>query len=210
MRVLAFDAGFTMGYGALGGGRAPTSGSRRLRGDARTLGIAGRHCDSVVRELILAEKPQVIVFATPFVGQRRGKPVRVQGRLYWPDAAPVQPDSIRPLMSFLTIIEMVCDELRIRCLELSEPEARRAFLGKAPQKSADIKAAVMRECRTRCWPCTDDHAGDALCVASLALEIVAPDGALQVAPLFQPVYPKDDDPVRVIAVATIPKKRKKK
>lgn len=196
MRVLAFDAGFTMGYGALGNGKPPSSGSRRLRGTARTLGIAGRHCDEVVRQVILAERPEVIAFASPFVGSRKG--------------APVQPDSIRPLMSFLTIIEMVCDELRIRCVELDEPECRRAFMTAVPRKSAQIKLAVMRSCRQRGWPFPDEHAADALCVAARALEIVDPTAAHETTPLFIPVFPKDDDPVRVIGMAIIPTKRKRK
>lgn len=170
MRVLAIDGGLTLGFGALGGGKEPTSGSRRLRGDARHLGIAGRHCDEVIRQLILAERPQVIAFAAPFVGSKKGKPI--------------QPDSIRPLMSFLTIVEMVCDELKIRCIELDEPECRRAFMTAVPRKSEDIKAAVMRACRQRGWPCTDNHAGDALCVAARALEIVAPDASHEMTPLF--------------------------
>lgn len=184
MRVLAIDPGLTLGFAALGDGRPPCSGSRALRGNSRRLGVSGRHCDEILRQLILQERPKVIVFATPFVGQRRGKPVRIQGKLYWPDAAPVQPDSIRPLMSFMTIVEMVCDELKIRCVELDESEARRAFLGKVPKKSADIKEAVMAGCRSRGWPCTDDHAGDALCVASRALEILAPDASHEVTQLF--------------------------
>jgi hypothetical protein len=181
-RVLALDAGMTMGFGALGGGSPPSSGSRRLRGDARHLGIAGRHCDEVVRQLILAERPDVIAFASPFVGQM------------W-DAKrkrfiPIQPDSIRPLMSFLTIVEMICDELRIRCVEVSENECRSAFLeGKVPCGTEAIKAAVIRACHQRGWPATDDHAADSLCVASRALEIVEPSTSHETTPLFTVAKP---------------------
>jgi len=174
-RVLAFDAGMNFGFGALGGDKPISSGSRRLRGDARHLGIAGRHCDEVVRQLILAERPDVIAFASPFVGSRGGRPV--------------QPDSIRPLMGFLMLVECICEELRIRCIELDEPECRRAFLTKVPRKSKDIKAAIISACRQRGWPSVDDHSCDALCVASRALEIVEPGASHETTPLFTTVKP---------------------
>lgn len=180
IRVLSFDAGFTMGFGALGGGREAVSGSRRLRGDARRLGVAGRHCDEVVRQLILQERPGVVSFATPFVGQIWSPNKGGKGGRF----VPIQPDSIRPLMSFLTIIEMVCDELRIRCVEVDEPAARRAFLTAVPRKSAQIKKAIKRECRERDWPFIDEHAADGLCVASYTLEIVEPGSAHLTTPLF--------------------------
>lgn len=173
-----------MGFGALGGNRNVSSGSRRLRGNARQMGIAGRHADQVIRELILAERPDVIAFAMPFVGQTFAKPIIVNGKKIWGKGSPIQPDSIRPLMSFLTIIEMICDELKIKCCELSEPECRRAFLTKVPRRSKDIKAAVMRGCRLRGWPFDSDHSADALCVASRALEILEPGSAHEVTPLF--------------------------
>lgn len=185
MRVLAIDAGFNCGYGALGGGKVPTSGSRRIRGDARHLGTAGRHFDETVRQLILQERPQVIAFATPFVGQIHAKPTFVNGEKIWGKSVPIQPDSIRPLMGFLTVLEMICDELKIRCIELSESEARRAFMTAVPRKSKDIKIAVMRACRQRGWPAMDNHAADALCVAARALELVDPSSSHELTPLFR-------------------------
>jgi hypothetical protein len=183
MRVLAIDAGFTLGWGAVGGGREPSSGSTSLRGSSRQLGIAGRHCDEVVRQLILKERPAALAFASPFVGQvwMPGKTPNQKGRFQ-----PISPDNIRPLMSFLTIVEMVCDELKIRCVELDEPECRRAFMTAVPRKSKEIKLAVQRACRQRGWPFRDEHAADALCVASRALELLAPQSAHETTPLFQP------------------------
>lgn len=168
-KVLAIDAGWQCGYAALGGGKV-TSGSRSISGTPRTMGKAGRHFDEVFRQLLLAERPQVVAFAVPFVGSRGGRPV--------------PPDSIRPLMSFLTIIEMVCDELRIRCVELDEGRCRKAFLTAVPKKSAAIKKAIMRGCRQRGWPFKDSHSADALCVASYALECVDRDTAHKTTPLF--------------------------
>lgn len=208
MRILAIDAGFRTGYGALGNGIEPRSGSRPIRGGARQMGIAGRDFDGVVRQLILKERPAVVAFASPFVGQTWTKPTFINGQKVWGKASPIPPDSIRPLMSFLTIVEMICDELRIRCVEVDEPECRRAFLTSVPRKSADIKIAVMRGCRLRGWPAMDDHAADALCVASRVLEILSPRSAHETTPLFQPVFPAATDEVRIIARAVVPRKRK--
>lgn len=209
MRVLALDAGFRTGYGALGDGIEPRSGSRPIRGNARQMGIAGRDFDGVVRQLILKERPAVVCFASPFVGQIWAKPTFINGQKVWGKSSPIPPDSIRPLMSFLTIIEMVCDELHIRCVEVDEPECRRAFLTKVPRKSADIKIAVMRACRLRGWPAMDNHAADALCVASRVLEILEPSRSHEMTPLFQPVFPADTDECRVIARAIIKPRRRK-
>jgi hypothetical protein len=170
MRVLAIDAGMTMGFAALGDGKPPISGSRMLKGGPRAMGVAGRHCDAELRALILQERPAAIVFATPFVGMINGK--NTKG---FATRMAVQPDSIRPL-----------------CIEVDEPEARRAFLTAVPRKSKDIKIAVQRACFLRGWPCKDDHAGDALCIASWALEILDPEHSHETTPLFStaPTEPK--------------------
>lgn len=167
----------TCGFGAVGGNRPPASCSHRLRGDARHLGIAGRHFDQILREMILRERPDVLAFAAPFVGKTFDPKTK-----RW---QPVSPDSIRPFMSFLTLVEMVGDELKIRVVEVDEPEARRGFMTAVPRKSKAIKIAVQRACFARGWPCSDDHAGDALCVAAWALECVDPGHAHETTPLFQ-------------------------
>jgi hypothetical protein len=149
------------------------------------MGVAGRHFDQVVRELILQERPQVIAFASPFVGQRGGQSMKIAGRWQRVGAAPTSPDSIRPLMSFTTLVEMIADELHIKCTEWDEATARRAFLTAVPRKSKAIKAAVMAACRQRGWPCCDNHAGDALCIASYAFERLNRSQSHELTPLFQ-------------------------
>jgi len=185
VRVLALDPGGTLGYAALGDGKV-AAGSRKLNGDSHHMGIAGRHCSSVVRELICDHGPfDVVAFAKPYVGSvmrfdpKKGRKV----------PQPVEPDSLRPLMGFMTVIEMVCDELRIRCVEIAEMEARREFVPKLPRKSKDIKRVVMQECRDRKWPCSDDHASDALCVGSFVLSKLEPSKAHEAQPLF--IHAKD-------------------
>lgn len=175
IRVVAFDAGLNLGYAALGGDVAVASGSYRLGGGARDMGTTMRNADRRIREVIGRERPGLIAFAAPFVGQ-----VRVKGKLQ-----PINPDNIRPLFGVLAKIEEVGAELRIACIELDEPECRRAFMTGVPRKSKDIKAAVIKACRQRGWPCTDEHAADALCVGAWALELRVPKSSHQTTPLFQ-------------------------
>lgn len=132
--------------------------------------------------MILRERPGVVGFAIPFVGQRFDKKSR--------RFIPIQPDAIRPLMSFMTIVEMVCDELKIRCVEVSEQEARRAFLVHVPTGSKPQKIAVQRGCRERLWPFGNEHAADALCVAARVLELIEPNAAHEATPLFSQPAPR--------------------
>jgi hypothetical protein len=185
MRVLAIDAGLTCGYAALGGNMKVVSGSRELRRDGDNRGVTARHFDQILRSLICDQKPTVIAFATPFVGSIRGKPFILNGRKIWPSARPVDPKALRPLMGIIWHIEAVADELHLRCTEWDESTARRAFLTKVPRKSKDIKAAVIRACRQRGWPACDDHAADALVIASYVLEVLEPHSAHLTTPLFQ-------------------------
>ncbi len=192
MRVLAFDCGLTCGFAALGDGRDPFAGSRRLKGDSSHMGVVGRAFDGLVREIILQEKPGVIAFASPFVGQIFIKEKIINGRRIKPGRfQPVGPEAIRPLMGLTTVIEMIADELGIRCVEDDEQKMRRAFLTGVPRKSKDIKEAVVRACELRRWPAPDHHAADALCVASYVLSIVEPKSAHKTSPLFAQPPPDD-------------------
>lgn len=182
-RVLAIDAGLTFGYGAVGGGPV-RSGSHRLRGGTGELGITGRHFDELFRQLLLRERPTVVCFASPFIGTIGPKPIFKDGQRIWTPGRGIDPRALRPLMGMIFLVDMICEELRIRCVEVDEPDARRAFLTKVPRKSKDIKAAVMRACDLRGWPNTDNHAADALCVASFVLEKVEPGSAHKLTPLF--------------------------
>lgn len=170
MRVLALDPGLTFGFGAVGGALPVSSGSHRLDGNARELGLAGVHFEKLIAGIITQETPDLLAYAAPFVGSNKGRPV--------------MPDQIRPLMSFITIFEMIGAKRGIRCVEVDEPEARRAFLTAVPRKSKAIKLAVQRACFARGWPCRDSHAGDALCVAAWALECEAPEKSHETTPLF--------------------------
>lgn len=179
MRVVAFDPGFNIGFAALGGGKPAASGSHLLRGGPRQMGVAGRHCDQIVREIILRERPDVVAFASPHVAMVNMKTPKGMVR------KPINPDSIRGLMGFMTVIEIVCCELRLRCIEISESDARQALLGKVPRRTKEIKLAIMAACKQRGWPVSTNHAADALCIAARALEILGESGrAHEVTPIF--------------------------
>lgn len=197
MRVLAFDAGMNFGWAALGGGKEPAAGSRRLNGGSAAMGVCARHADSTIRQLILQERPTILAFATPFVGVLAPREIMVGGQKKFTRFAAVPPQALRVLMGLTTVVEMIADELKIRCIELAESDARKALLGTVPRKSADIKEAIVRAFKQMGYPCCDHHAGDALCVASFALDCLAPTPAHERTPLF-------------IAARPAPKRRGKK
>jgi len=170
MRVIAIDPGMNLGW-ALLGGKEPLSGSVRMAGSPAKMGQVMRHADRTIRELIAVHRPDVIALATIFIGSRGGRPV--------------DPHSISAVMGVKFKAEEIADELRIRAVEISEPECRRAFLTAVPKKSKAIKAAVMRACRLRGWPAGSEHAADAYCVAARAMEILDPVAAHEMTPLFQ-------------------------
>lgn len=180
MRILAIDAGYRTGYGVVGGGQPVKSGSYPIK-EAREdigMGVAGRRFDHLVRRLILEFKPDVIAFANPFVGS-----IMIKGR-----PQPVSSATMQPIMSWATIIEMICDELRIPCHRYHEPSARNKFLGKgASHKTEHVKKSVVQACKQRGWPCKDDHAGDALCIAAHALSVLEPQSSHTLTPLFSGV-----------------------
>lgn len=183
MRVLAIDAGFHMGFCAMGDGLSVRAGSRLIR--AGSLGSAGRRCDEILRELIFEHRPQVLAIAKPFVSNVHRKNPRT-GKS---ELVPVNPDSLMPLMLFTGIVHMVADELRIPCPNnVVESEARGAFLEVVPRKSKDIETALIQGCRDRGWPCCDGHAASASCIAAFVLSELEPARAHETTPLFQGLH----------------------
>lgn len=185
MRVLAFDSGMFFGWAAAGAGRKITSGSVRLRGSPLEMGTTGNHCKEIVLAKISDEQPDLIAFATPFIGMVRPKAFIARGgKLIQPSFQAIAPDNIRPLFGCLTVIEMTADDMGIRCQEFEESEARVALLGKGntPRKSKDIKAAVMSACAR--WNPRDNHAADAICIAIHAWEHNNKTEAHRTTPLF--------------------------
>lgn len=168
MRVLAFDLGLNAGFASLARGARPLAGSVRLDGSAEKLGAVAISFEQFASEIIAEQKPDVIGYAAPFVGAIAMK----------------NPNSIKPLFGLMMALEAMADRRRIRCVMVTESDARKAFLGKVPAKSKAIKEAVIAGCRSRNWPAATDHAADALVVADFILSILEPETAHAGDPLF--------------------------
>lgn len=194
MRSLAFDLGMTTAWGAVGDNRPPASGSMRLPGGPRDMGRTGRAFDEYARRVILDQRPDLIGFATPFIGRgkrnpviQNGRPLYIGGRPVFFDIEPIVPDAIRPLMGLMTTLEIIANELQIACAEADESDARKAFMGSVPRKSKDIKEAARLACRQRGWPAHDHHCADALVMAAHIYTCRAKDGGIGLTPLFSHV-----------------------
>lgn len=168
MRVLGIDCGFSTGYGLLGGKKV-LSGSFPIAGTSDQMGVALRSFrELMLNRLIPQLSPEVIVAAVPFIGR---------------DATPV---SLRPIFGFECRLQEIADDNGIKYFRIYESEARRALVSpaKLPQRSKQIKEAIIAECRNRGWPCTDGHAADALCVADYQRSILMPRRSHENTPLF--------------------------
>jgi len=166
MRGLGIDCGFRTGFGALGGRKAPASGSYHLAGSSAEMGQAFASLVPIVNGLIVSQKPDFIVVAMPFIGQK------------------VTPVQLIPIMAFPCRVQEIADEHSIPFYRIAESDARKALLGFVPGGSDAIKKAVVSGCRQRGWPCCDNHAGDALCVVDFKLNELDPKGAHERTPLF--------------------------
>ena len=96
------------------------------------------------------------------------------------------PDNLVPMFGAFVLLHRLAQVRGLPLLVEQESDARSHLVGKNMMmaKSEAIKKAVMQACRDRGWPCRDDHAGDALCIAAAALERLQPKKAHQTTPLF--------------------------
>jgi len=166
MRGLGIDCGFRTGFGALGGRKPPASGSYHLAGSSEQMGQAFASLVPIINGLIVAQKPDFIVVAMPFIGKN------------------VTPVQLIPIMAFPCRVQEIADEHSVPFYRIAEADARKALLGFVPAGSAAIKLAVVTGCRQRGWPCCDNHAGDALCVVDFKLNELEPKTAHARTPLF--------------------------
>lgn len=151
MRIAAFDLGMNCGFGVLGRDYC-RSGTYRLGGGSSEMGVTFRSLVGVVNRVVTAHKPQVLTAVEPHIGR---------------EANPINLKMIFGL--FCRLQEVALDlELPFHA-GVIESDARKAFLGKVPRRSKEIKIAVVHGCRIRGWPATDDHAADALCTADFVL-----------------------------------------
>lgn len=176
-RVLAFDLGKHLGFGLLGVGD-PVSGSREILKRWSPLGPSFLILEDMLLSLINQHNPDVLAVALPFV--------RLGPRASMIDT----PQNLVPMFGAFAILNRVAAVKCLRLETIEESDARSIMLGRdLPWKSAAIKAAIIQACRDRGWPCCDDHAGDALCIAAAILERLDPGQAYQTTPLFTTTAP---------------------
>lgn len=169
MRILGIDPGFTVGYGLLGAGMKPASGSLAVpRGSGiDDLGPVLRHIYDRAARIIREQKPDLVGVARGFVSRKAA------------------PDVVLSVGAMIGVVKMAVSDAGLPCEEISEQQARSKMLGDfLPSGSKAIKKAIMQGCRDRHWPCPDDHAGDALCVASFIFGLRFPELTHETTPLF--------------------------
>ena len=170
--VLSLDIGKQLGFGLL----APDevrSGSLEILQTWHPLGASSLTFEARVGGLIDKHRPTHLAVARPFVRYSRGRMIDT-------------PDNLVPMFGAFVLLHRLAQVRGMPLLVEQESDARSHLVGKNMMmaKSEAIKKAVMQACRDRGWPCRDDHAGDALCVAAAALERLQPKKAHQTTPLF--------------------------
>lgn len=185
VRLLAIDIGKQLGFGLL----APDevrSGSLEIIQTWHPLGATSLIFEARVGGLIDQHRPTHMAVARPFVRRGRGG-VMID-----------TPDNLVPMFGAFVLLHRLAQVRQLPLMVEQESDARSHLVGKNMMmaKSEAIKKAVIQACRDRGWPCRDDHAGDALCIAAAALERLQPKKAHQTTPLF-------------IAAGARPKSRKK-
>lgn len=184
--VLALDIGKNLGFGLLGNVSSEVkSGSLEILKTWHPLGTAALTFETRVCALIDKFKPTHLAVARPFVRYSRGRMIDT-------------PDNLVPMFGAFMLLHRIAAARGLPLLVEQESQARSHLVGKnmLMAKSEAVKLAVIQACRDRGWPCRDDHAGDALCIAAAALERLQPKRAHQTTPLF-------------IAAGTPPKRRRK-
>ena len=176
------------GFGLLGGDEV-LSGSLEVTDNWTPLGSKMRRLGGKLRTLITDMRPDLIGVARPFVRPFAFK----AGKRVVKDTT----QNLVPMYGAFTVLHMLADDMGIPIEVLEEGEARRVFLGKfLPGKSDAIKRAIIQACRDRGWPCTDDHAGDALCVSAALVERHSPSAKHETTPLFIAMPAKKRKPRR--------------
>jgi len=167
MRILAYDLGRKCGHGFLAPGIA-RSGTRELFKNWSPFGEALLTMEAHLQGLINKFEPDILGVARPFT--RRGD----------------TPMNLLPMYGGFAILNRLAAINKIPIEIMQESDARLQMLGKGnmPNKSAALKLAVNKACKARGWPCCDEEASDALCIAAAVLEKRQPGRAHQTTPLF--------------------------
>ncbi len=167
--VLGIDLGKHLGFGLVGRGK-PVSGTFEICQRWAPLGPNLLKLEERLHGLIVQHKPDILATAIQFVNLRQATTL-----------------NLVPIFGGFAVLNMLAAATGLPLEFTYEGSARGAFIGAGmvPKGSAKIKEAVIRACRDRGWPATDEHAADALCVASWALGKAVPGRAYETTPLFQ-------------------------
>lgn len=166
MRVLAFDLGLNIGYALLHPGQSrPEVGHFRIQHRALDLGLVALAFNERAVPIMKEMAPDYVVRATRFIS-RTSTPV-----------------AIGPYYGLSMWLDAICERWKWRHGEISESDARKAFLGKLPRKG--VKDAVRLEFESRGWGYDNEHIRDAIVVGLHTLEILQPRSTLTKTPLFQ-------------------------
>lgn len=148
MRFFTVDLGEHMGWARADDRGPPTYGTEHLPRCGEDYGVYGSAFQNFLKhQFHHVAKPDLVGFASPLV------------------YGPTQWHSQRILLGMAMILETTCIDSGVATVEDNESAMRGYFLapGPVPNKSADIKKAVMARCGELGWPVTDSHSADALC-----------------------------------------------
>jgi Holliday junction resolvasome RuvABC endonuclease subunit len=167
MKTLALDPGGLCGFAVGELGSEPRWGTHRTARGAST-GEALSSFAGWLRELLIAERPNVVAFESPYVPHRGAE-------------IPRNAATVRRLHSYAGMIEAVCWRLKIRVYEARPSEICRHFTGQGSWGGRDKKkAATVRACMAFGWDVAGQvDAADALSLWAYAEQILAPVAASQ-------------------------------
>jgi len=167
MKALALDPGGLCGFAVGELGDIPRWGTRRTARGAVT-GEALSSFAGWLRELLIAEAPDIVCFESPYIAMRGAE-------------IPRNAVTIRRLHCYAGMIEAVCWRLKIKVYESRPSEICRFFTGQGSWGGrAKKKAATVRMCMTFGWDVAGQvDAADALSLWCFAEAVIDPVAAAQ-------------------------------
>jgi hypothetical protein len=166
--ILTLDTATTTGWAAGVAGGSPEWGARTFAGSTgEVIGTFRYWLDARCTEL----RPSLIVFEAPYVP-------RVQKWTGKGGSPPMNPLTLRRLLSLAGQVEAVAWEHRIECREVTPREIAKFFLGSGRlMRRVEKKAATVQMCGVYGWHTVSEDAADALAIWAMAEATVSPAAA---------------------------------
>jgi Holliday junction resolvasome RuvABC endonuclease subunit len=166
-RILAIDPGGLCGFAVGELGDEPRWGTHKGARGAST-GEALSSFAGWLRDLVVAEQPELVCFESPYIPMRGAE-------------IPRNASTVRRLHCYSGLIEAVCWRLRIKVYEARPSEICRHFTGQGSWGGRDKKkAATVRTCLAFGWDVAGAvDAADALSLWAYAEAVLAPVAAAQ-------------------------------